>query len=73
MNPLFVRLWGWPIILGLFTASGLLTALVSETWGDTWSWFGLGVPVAVMAWCAWLRPVFSSVSASSGSNNTGNP
>lgn len=72
MNPLFIRLWGWPFVLGLLTASGLITALVSESWGDAWSWCGLGVPVAVIAWCAWLRPVFSSVSVSSN-NNTGNP
>jgi hypothetical protein len=46
----FLRLWGWPIVLGILTCSGLLTALVSEGWGDVWSWFGLGIPVAVMAW-----------------------
>lgn len=49
------RMWGWPIALGVLTASGLLSALVSEGWGDAWSWVGLGVPVAVMAWHAW-RP-----------------
>jgi hypothetical protein len=53
----FRRLWGWPIALGLLTASGLITALVSDGWGDTWSWFALGIPVAVMAWYAWRRPV----------------
>lgn len=73
MNKFFTRLWGWPIVLGLLTGSGLVAALISETWGDTWSWFALGVPVIVMVWCAWLRPVFSPVSASSDSNNTGNP
>jgi hypothetical protein len=51
----FRRLWGWPIALGLLTASGLLSALVSDTWGDVWSWVGLGVPVAVMAWFAGRR------------------
>nr|WP_225977955.1 hypothetical protein [Paracidovorax avenae] len=49
------RVWGWPIALGLLTASGLLSALVSDGWGDTWSWVALGVPVAVMAWFGWLR------------------
>jgi hypothetical protein len=72
MNPLFVRLWGWPIVLGLLSATGLVTALVSETWGDAWSWFALGAPVAVIAWCAWLRPFCLSTSAASN-NNTGNP
>jgi hypothetical protein len=34
----------------VLTASGLISALVSDTWGDPWSWVALGVPVAVMAW-----------------------
>lgn len=55
MNSRF-RLWGWPIFLGLLTASGLLTALLSDTWGDAWSWVGLGVPAAVMCWYSWRRP-----------------
>ena len=55
MTPEFKRLWGWPIGLGLLTASGLFTALVSEGWGDVWSWLGLGIPVLVMAWY-WWRP-----------------
>ena len=55
MTPEFKRLWGWPIVLGLLTASGLFTALVSEGWGDVWSWLGLGIPVLVMAWY-WWRP-----------------
>lgn len=48
-------LWRWPLVLGLLTASGLLSALVSEGAGDVWSWLALGVPVLVMAWCGW-RP-----------------
>lgn len=49
------RLWTWPIALGVLSLSGLLSALVSDDWGDVWSWIALGVPVAVMAWHAW-RP-----------------
>jgi len=48
-SPIF-RLWGWPIALGLLIASGLTTALVSDGWGDAWSWLALGLPVVVMAW-----------------------
>ncbi len=51
----FRRLWGWPLLLGLLTASGLFTALVSDHWGDVWSWVALGIPVAVMAWFGWRR------------------
>ena len=47
-SPL-LRLWGWPIVMGGLTASGLLAALVSDTWGDAWSWVALGIPVATMA------------------------
>ncbi|RZJ12422.1 MAG: hypothetical protein EON50_11290 [Acidovorax sp.] len=36
--------------MGVLTTTGLVTALVSDTWGDWWSWVGLGVPVAVMGW-----------------------
>ena len=53
-NVSFWRMWGWPLVLGLLSASGLLTALVSDGWGDWWAWLGLGVPVAVMAWFAWV-------------------
>jgi hypothetical protein len=52
-----MRLWGWPIVLGLLSATGLVTALVSEGWGDVWSWIALGVPVLVMAWFGWRRRV----------------
>lgn len=55
LSPESRRLWTWPIALGLLSTSGLLTALVSDAWGDAWSWVGLGVPVAVIAWFAW-RP-----------------
>ncbi len=55
LSPESRRLWTWPIALGLLSTSGLLSALVSDAWGDAWSWVGLGVPVAVIAWCAW-RP-----------------
>ena len=51
----FWPLWGWPIVLGVLTTTGLLTALVSDTWGDWWSWAALGVPVAGMGWYSWPR------------------
>lgn len=55
MTPAFKRMWGAPIVLGVLTATGLVTALVSENgWGDWWSWVGLGIPVAVMAWYSWV-------------------
>lgn len=55
MSPL-LRLWGWPIVLGVLSATGLVTALVSDSWGDWWSWIGLGVPMAAIAWYSLRRP-----------------
>jgi len=52
---LAMKLWGWPVALGLLSASGLVSALVSESWGDAWAWFALGVPVLTMTWHALRR------------------
>jgi hypothetical protein len=52
MSAEFRRVWAWPLGLGLLTASGLLSALVSDRWGDVWSWFALGLPVLVGGWYA---------------------
>jgi len=43
------RVWRWPLALGLLTASGLATALISDAWGDAWAALVLGLPVFVMA------------------------
>jgi hypothetical protein len=47
--------WRAPIVLGVLTASGLLSALVSDGIGDAWSWFALAAPLAVAARCVWRR------------------
>ena len=46
------RLWAWPLGIALFTASGLVSALVSDGWGDAWAWLGFAVPVVVATWFA---------------------
>ena len=56
MPNAFLRVWAWPLVLAALTTSGLLSALVSDGWGDAWAWVGLGVPVAVCAWFSVLRP-----------------
>lgn len=55
MSNRFRRIWAWPVALAVLTASGLLSALVSDHWGDVWSWVGLGVPLAVMTRQAFKR------------------
>jgi hypothetical protein len=44
----FARQWGWPLAVGLLCTSGLLSALVSEHWGDVWAWIALAVPLLVV-------------------------
>jgi len=43
------------VALGLLSATGLVSALVSDGWGDTWSWLALGVPLLVVARCVLRR------------------
>jgi len=65
----FWALWGWPIVMGVLTTTGLLTALVSDTWGDWWSWVALGVPVAVMSWYSWPRTSAAAADVSGTSSS----
>jgi hypothetical protein len=41
------RIWTWPIILGITSAVGLISALLADGWADALSWVGLGLPVVV--------------------------
>lgn len=53
MNPRtgFWHLWRWPVVLGLLTATGLISALFSDGGaGHVVSWFALGAPVGVALW-----------------------
>jgi len=49
MSPHFRRVWAWPAALAVLSASGLVSALVSDDWGDRWAWLALGLPLVVMA------------------------
>ena len=52
----FRRLWGWPIVLGLMTAAGLVSALFSDGGpGDVLAWVTLGIPTAICFWYGWGR------------------
>jgi len=55
MSPRFRRLWGAPIVHGILTAIGLVSALVGNGIWDFISAIALGIPVCTMAWYAFRR------------------
>lgn len=44
------RIWPAPIALGVLSAVGLISALLSDRLGDWIAWIALGIPVVVMVW-----------------------
>ena len=56
MSAGFARIWGWPLAIAAVSASGLVSALLFDGWGDVWSWLALAVPAGVCAWGALPRP-----------------
>jgi hypothetical protein len=42
--------YGGPLVLGVLSAAGLLTALLSEGAGRYFAWIGVGAPIALTAW-----------------------
>jgi hypothetical protein len=52
----FWRLWGWPLVMGVLTTVGLISALFSDGGlGDMVAWVALGIPVVALAWLGWRR------------------
>jgi hypothetical protein len=49
------QIFAAPIVLGLLSGVGLVTALVGDGPWDAVSWLGLGLPVVVCVWYGWLR------------------
>jgi hypothetical protein len=50
MSSPFMKLWGIPILLGVLTIVGLVSALLGDGIWDIVSACALGVPVAAGAW-----------------------
>lgn len=69
----FRTLWGGPVVMGALTTTGLLTALVSDTWGDWWSWVALGIPVAAMGWYSWPRTAAATTAADASGTSSSAP
>ena len=42
--------YGGPLLLGVLSIVGLLTALLSEGVGRYFSWIAVGAPVVITAW-----------------------
>lgn len=55
MNRRFMALWGMPILLGILTVIGLLSALFGDGIWDAVSAITLGAPVVVGAWFSLRR------------------
>ncbi|MES1161988.1 MAG: hypothetical protein ABUL50_02865, partial [Rhizobacter sp.] len=45
--------WGWPVVLALMTAVGMLSALLGDGAWDAASWVALGIPTGVCVWFGW--------------------
>ena len=42
-----MRIWMWPVLIGVASTLGLIAGLVSEGAGDWLSWLTLAAPVAI--------------------------
>jgi hypothetical protein len=42
-----MRIWLWPVLIGVVSTLGLIAGLVSEGTGDWLSWLALAAPVAI--------------------------
>jgi hypothetical protein len=51
----WLSVYGGPLLIGVLSIAGLLTALLSEGPGRYFSWLALGAPVATTAWFFLLR------------------
>ncbi|KKN93118.1 hypothetical protein LCGC14_0202070 [marine sediment metagenome] len=51
LSSRFVKVWLWPIILGVLSGVGLIAALIGDGWWDFMSTLALGSAPVV---CLWL-------------------
>ena len=54
-RPPLLFTWGWPIVMAVLSAVGLLAALLGSGPWDWVSWLALGVPALAGCWLG-LRP-----------------
>ncbi|WP_339510077.1 hypothetical protein [Pseudomonas sp. RL_15y_Pfl2_60] len=46
----------WPLLLGLLSLFGLVSALVGDEVYDLLSWLSLGLPLLLVGWVCWCLP-----------------
>jgi hypothetical protein len=54
-RPQWLRVYGAPIVIGVLSLAGLLSALLAGDLGRYFSWFGVGLPIAIAAWAYWRK------------------
>jgi hypothetical protein len=50
MSKRFINIWGWPIVLALLTAFGLLSALLGTGIWHWLSWAAIAIPLIMIAY-----------------------
>ncbi|MCF2499143.1 hypothetical protein [Dyadobacter chenhuakuii] len=50
VKSVFWKVWGLPIVIGILSAIGLLSALTGDGFYDLLSWLTLGIPVVLAVW-----------------------
>jgi hypothetical protein len=54
-RPQWLRVFAAPIVIGVLSLAGLLSALLAGDLGRYFSWFGVGLPIAIAAWAYWRK------------------
>ncbi|MCF2489344.1 hypothetical protein [Dyadobacter sp. CY347] len=50
VKSIFWKVWGLPILIGILSAIGLVSALTGDGFFDLLSWLTLGIPVILAVW-----------------------
>lgn len=48
-----MKIWGMPILLGILSSVGLISALMEDGIWDGLSWLTLGIPLVLIGWFWW--------------------
>ena len=54
-RPPWLRVFGAPLVIGVLTLAGLVSALLLGDVGRVFAWVALSVPLAAVAWAVWSR------------------